>query len=81
MLKIKDNIDLKELEKRGYTKHNNEKALVDYYTFKEHSVVNVYKDKTIHIAFPIPYNEYIKDNDETTEKYIEDIKDLVEKVN
>ena len=80
MLKIKDNIDSKELEKRGYTKHNNEKALVDYYTFKNHCAVNVYKDKTIHIAFPIPYNEYIKDNDETTEKYIEDIKDLVEKV-
>lgn len=78
MLKIKDNIDLKELEKRGYTKHNNEKALVDYYIFKDHCVVNVYKDRTIHIAFPIPYNEYIKDNDETTEKYIEDIKDLVE---
>lgn len=79
MLKIKDNIDLKELEKRGYTKHNNEKALVDYYIFKDHCVVNVYKDRTIHIAFPISYNEYIKDNDETTEKYIEDIKDLIEK--
>ena len=82
MLKIKDNVDLKELEKYGYTKHNNQKALVDYYKFEHRCVINIYKDKTIHIAFPIPYNETIKENDEIIVKNINDLikADLVEKV-
>ena len=53
MLKIKDDVDLKELEKRGYTKHNKETALVDYYKRTDVLLIQIFKDKTIHIQKPI----------------------------
>lgn len=53
MLKIKDNVDLKELEKFGYTKHNKETAMVDYYKITDFLAIQIFKDKTIHIQKPI----------------------------
>ncbi len=81
MIKIKDNVDSKELEEYGYIKHNNKKALVDYYKFGNNYVINIYKDKTVHISFSRPYNEMIKENDEIIYSKIKDLigANLVEK--
>lgn len=52
MLKIKDNVDLKELEKYGYEKHRKEGAIVDYYKFSPIGIIRILKDRIIDIQFP-----------------------------
>lgn len=59
MLKIKDNVDLKELEKFGFEYWDKENAKVRYFRFMpliNHSIrilIEVYKDKTINFQLPI----------------------------
>lgn len=78
MLKIKDNVNLKELEKYGYTKHKMEKAAVDYYKFTKLCAIQIFKDRSIHYQLPIgsPLKVIIIEN------FIQDLikADLVEKV-
>lgn len=78
MLKIKDDIDLKELGKYGFIKHIISDAAVDYYRFEYGFIIRIFKDRTINYQFPISASSK-KIN---LEDYIQDlIKDgLVEKV-
>ena len=78
LLKIKDDIDLKELKKYGFAKHIIEEAKVDYYKFEDGFVIQIFKDRTINYKIPInvPFKKIC------IEDYIQDlIKDgLVEEV-
>lgn len=54
LLKIRDDVDLKELEKFGFKKWILENANVNYTDLNnEHYNRNVYKDRTLGISFPI----------------------------
>ena len=85
MLKIKDNVDLKELEKFGFNYHDKENASICYYRLipMPHRTINImieiFKDKTIHYQLPIDckIDDYIN-----LEDYIQDLiqAGLVEKV-
>lgn len=78
MLKITDNVDLKELEKYGYQKYENEDALIDYFK-KENSYYKlVFKDRTVHAQFPIGFATKYVNLDNLFEEEIK--ADLVEKV-
>lgn len=86
MLKIKDNVDLKELEEFHFLHHDKEDAKICYYRLMplmETSInilVEVFKDRTI--DFQLPLGCLIKKQEICLEKYIQDLKEanLVEKV-
>ena len=50
MLKIKDNVDVKELEKFGFNCYSEEKQLYDKQLYDDIEEINIYKDKEICIA-------------------------------
>lgn len=80
MLKIKDNVDLKELKKFGFEQADfNEKYLIRYiYIDKEINYETLYVDKNTRIIFA--YDDYADEVIPMQDNWIEDIKDLVEKV-
>lgn len=86
MLKIKDNVDLKELKKYHFAEHNNEKAIICYYRLMPMThrtimiLIEINKDRTIDFQLPIGCT---LDNDKIILKdYIQDLieADLVEEV-
>ena len=50
MLKIKDNVDLKELEKYGFRCYSEEKQLYDIQLYDDIEEINIYEKKEICIA-------------------------------
>lgn len=86
MLKIKDDIELKELEKFYFAHHDKENAEICYYRLMpiiERSInilVEVYKDRKI--DFQLPLGCTIKKQEICLEKYIQDLikAGLVEKI-
>lgn len=82
MLKIRDDVDLKELEKYGYMKWNNEKALVCYFKFVPINSMIIQIDRKRIIDFQLPIGSKIKKEDVKLETFIQDLikADLVEKV-
>lgn len=51
--KIRDDVDLKELERFGFEKHTKEEANVDYYKFTSILCVQILKDRSITYQLPI----------------------------
>lgn len=86
MLKIKDSVDLKELEKYHFAKHNKENAKVCYYRLipmKNRTImilIEIYKDRTI--GFQLPLGCTLDEDKINIEDYIQDLikADMVEKV-
>ena len=82
MLKIKDNVDLKELKKFGFIKVKKETTgftdIVDYWYSKdndEYECMTIFKDRTVYIGVDTTGDSYVYD------KLYDLIKaDLVEKV-
>ena len=80
MLKIKNNVDLKELEKFGFEKADlNETYLIRYiYIDKEINYETLYIDKNTKEIFA--YDDYQDEKIPIQDEWINDIADLVEKV-
>lgn len=78
MLKIKDNVDLKELEKFGFKKHQMEEAKIDYYKNDGIYIVVILKDRTIDYEVPVGFPRLIIAMSCLVEDLIK--ADLVEKV-
>lgn len=80
MLKIKDNVDLKELEKFGFEQADfNEKYLIRYiYINKEVNYETLYVNKNTREIFA--YDDYQDEKILMQNEWINDIADLVEKV-
>lgn len=80
MLKIKDNVDLKELGKFGFEKADfNETYLIRYiYIDKEINYETLYIDKNTKEIFA--YDDYQDEKIPIQDEWIKDIADLVEKV-
>lgn len=80
MLKIKDEVDLKELEKFGYMYWDKEGALIKYMKFLEYFHIVIYEDRRIDIQLPI--NSILNKKDIKIETFIDDLiqANLVEKV-
>lgn len=80
MLKIKDNVDLKELEKFGFEQADfNETYLIRYiYIDKEINYETLYVDKNTKEIFA--YDDYQDEKIAIQDEWINDIANLVEKV-
>ena len=80
MLKIKDNVDLKELEKFEFEQADfNETYLIRYiYIDKEINYETLYVDKNTKEIFA--YDDYQDEKIAIQDEWINDIADLVEKV-
>lgn len=80
MLKIRDNVDLKELEKFGYIHWDKEEALIKYMKFMQHFRIVIYKDRIMDIQLPI--NSILSKKDIKIETFVYDLiqAGLVEKV-
>lgn len=86
MLKIKDNVDLKELEKYHFAHHNKENAVICYYRLMPlaHKTINILieinKDRTI--DFQLPIGCTLEKKQIILREYIQDLiqANLVEKV-
>ena len=80
MLKIKDNVDLKELEKFEFEEADfNETYLIRYiYIDKEINYETLYVDKNTKEIFA--YDDYQDEKIAIQDEWINDIADLVEKV-
>lgn len=82
MLKIKDNVDLKELENYGYMEWGKEDADVRYFKLIPINglLIVILKDRII--DYQLPLFSLIKQEDIKIETFIEDLikADLVEKV-
>ena len=81
MLKIKDNVDLKELEKFGYMEWDKEEAIICYFKFVtiNQMIIEIHKNRII--DFQLPLGSIIRREDIKLETFIDDLikADLVEK--
>lgn len=77
--KLKDDVDLKELEKFGYISWYKEGAEIKAFKMISFIHINIYKDNTI--DFQLPINSKITRKDIKIEDWIQDLKEagLVEK--
>lgn len=79
MLKIKDNIDLKELEKYGF-KLSNDKTICEY-GYDKYDVTIYFSTKNRILKSDVPFYSDLEDSDSHLEVLYDLIKDgLVEKV-
>lgn len=82
MLKIKDNVDLKELEKYHYTNHQMDDAEIAYYKLVPENGIMITILKNRKIDYELPMFSKIKKNEIRISNYIYDLiqAGLVEKV-
>lgn len=82
MLKIKDEVDLKELERFYYMHWNKKNAEVEYFKLIPQNglLIQINKDRTI--DFQLPIQSLLKKEDIKLEKFIDDLiqAGLVEKI-
>ena len=77
MLKIRDDVDLKELEKFHFTQHDKENAKICYYRLmpliKSPTMILVELSKDRTIDFQLPLGCTIKKQEINLEEYIQDL--------
>ena len=82
MLRIKEGIDLKELEKFGYMNWDKENAKIIYFKFVpvNSMIIEIFKDRTI--DFQLPLGSFLKREDIKIETFIDDLikADMVERI-
>lgn len=73
MLKIKDEVDLKELERFYYMQWNKENGEVEYFKLIPQNglLIQINKDRTI--DFQLPIQSLLKKEDIKLEKFIDDL--------
>lgn len=73
MLKIKDEVDLKELERFYYMQWNKENGEVEYFKLIPENglLIQINKDRTI--DFQLPIQSLLKKEDIKLEKFIDDL--------